>query len=134
MTQTAWNFILLILSNICYEVASILNIPNSPSIAVLVDAENTQLELLHHVLQFADLLGVRKISRAYGHWEESSLSTWYDTVAELSIEIVPVDAIGKDTADDQLKIDAVEILCEGQIDIFIIVAGDGDFRLTLQAY
>ena len=105
-----------------------LNIPNSPSVAVLIDSDNIQLNLLNHALKFANTYGITKICRAYGDWGKSPLSVSYDAVRELGVDMIQVDRIAKDTTDKQLMIEAVEILCESQIDIFIVVSGDGDFR------
>ena len=109
-----------------------LHIPNSRSVAVLIDADNFQLSLLNHVIKFADSCGDRVRCRAYGNWENHTLSGWRSTVSKLDVKIVQVDATGKNTTDKQLMIEAGEILGQGHIDIFIIVSGDGDFRQLCQ--
>lgn len=105
-----------------------LNVPNFQSVAVLIDADNIQLNLLNQVLEFAHSSGIIKICRAYGDWQKPPLSSFYNTVQVLPIDTIQVNRIAKDTTDKQLMIEAAALLGDGQIDFFIIVSGDGDFR------
>ena len=108
------------------------HIPNSQSIAVLIDSDNFQLSLLNYVIKFADHCGDVALCRAYGDWKKPTLYGSQKAVRKLGVEIVQVDATAKDTTDKQLMIEAGEILGQNHIDIFIIVTGDGDFRQLCQ--
>lgn len=105
-----------------------LNIPTFHRVALLIDADNAQLSQLELILKIANHYGHREICRAYGDWKQPPLSASYDDVRNLNIECVPVKRVAKDTTDKQLMIDAGKILGKGDIDLFIIVSGDGDFR------
>ena len=97
-------------------------------VALLIDADNAQLNHLEQIIKVANYYGNLKICRAYGDWEQPPLSSSKDKVSKLNIEIRQVDRIGKDTADKQLMIEASEILGADDADLFIVVSGDGDFR------
>ena len=43
-----------------------LNIPTSYRVALLIDADNAQLNHLEQVIKFSDTCGVQLIFRAYG--------------------------------------------------------------------
>lgn len=106
-----------------------LNIPTSHRVALLIDADNIQLNRLEQILKISDYYGNLKIRRAYGDWKKLPLSASYDNVCNLNIDCVQVDRVAKDAADKQLMIEAGEILGAGDADVFIIVSGDADFRL-----
>ncbi|MBZ0281118.1 MAG: NYN domain-containing protein [Anaerolineae bacterium] len=116
----------------CYKVASIINIPTSHRVALLIDADNIQLSQLEQILKISDYYGNLEISRAYGDWKKSPLSAAYDDVCNLNIECIQVDRVAKDTTDKQMMIEAGEILGADAADIFIIASGDGDFRLLCE--
>jgi hypothetical protein len=109
-----------------------LNTPTFHCVALLIDADNVQLSRLEQILKIADYYGDRKICRAYGDWKQPPLSSFYNDVRKLNIECIPVPRNAKDTADKKLMIEAGIILGTGDADLFIIVSGDGDFRLLCE--
>jgi uncharacterized protein (TIGR00288 family) len=105
-----------------------LHIAKFPRVALLIDADNFQLNHLEQILKVADYYGDLKICRAYGDWKRPPLSASKDLVRKLKIECVQVDRVAKDTTDKYLMIEAIQILLSGDIKVFIIVSGDADFR------
>lgn len=106
-----------------------LNIPSSSRVAVLIDADNIQLKRMNQILKFtADNIGNITICRAYGDWKKPPLIGHQPNLKELSVQLVQVNRMGKDSTDKQLMIEAAEILGKQQVDVFVIVSGDGDFR------
>lgn len=104
-----------------------LNIPTFPRVALLIDADNIQLDHLPQILKIANWYGSLKICCAYGDWERPPLFAYRDEVDKLNILRVPVPRIGKDTTDKQLMIEAGTILGADRADLFIIASGDADF-------
>lgn len=96
-------------------------------VALLIDADNVSLSRLKPILKFSSYYGNLKICRAYGDWKQLPLSCIKGQ--NLSIKRIQVDRVAKDTSDKELMMDAVEFLSAGDADTFIIVSGDGDFRL-----
>lgn len=109
-----------------------LNIADLQRVALLIDADNIQLNHLQQILKISDHYGTRTICCAYGDWKKFPLSVSYQNVLNFKVDIVQVDRIAKDTSDKQLLIEAGEILGSGDADIFIIASGDGDFRLLCE--
>jgi len=105
--------------------------PNN-RVALLIDADNAQLSHSEEILKFSSHYGNLTICHAYGDWKQSPLLVFRDKLDKLGINRIQVNRIGKDTTDKQLLIEAGEILGAGDADIFIIVSGDGDFRLLCE--
>lgn len=104
-----------------------LGIVTFPRVALLIDADNAQLNHLEQILKISDYYGNLKICRAYGDWKQRPLSTSCDRVRRLNIKTIQVDRVAKNSTDKQLMNEARKILRAGDADIFIIVSGDGDF-------
>ncbi len=108
------------------------SIPTFHRVALLIDADNTQLNHLEQILKISEYYGNLKICRAYGDWKKLPLSTSYNRVQGLNIKTIQVDRLAKDTTDKQLLIEAGEILGAGDADLFVIASGDGDFRVLCE--
>lgn len=105
-----------------------LSIPTIPRVALLIDADNVQSHL-EQILKLSGYYGNLKIRRAYGDWKKPPLSASYDKLCNLNIDCKQVDRIEKNSTDKQLMNEADKILDADDADIFILVSGDGDFRL-----
>jgi uncharacterized LabA/DUF88 family protein len=104
-------------------------VENLKSIAVLIDADNTQLGKLEAVLREISARGRIVVKRAYGNWKKDNLKKWEEELKRLAIKAVQqFDYVtGKNATDMVLVIDAVDMLHTGIYDAFVIVAGDSDY-------
>lgn len=98
-------------------------------IAVLIDADNTQLAKLELALQEISTHGRIVVKRAYGNWKKDTLKNWEDEVKRLAIKTEQqFDYVtGKNATDMALVIDAIGLLNSSIYDAFAIVSSDSDF-------
>lgn len=100
-------------------------------LALLIDADNTQLSLIRQLMVRAGSYGSLIVRRAYGDWSSPRLQRWRTTLHRYGI--VPVHlfnyAKGKNAADLALSIDAVDMLHLGQFDGMCIASSDSDYTL-----
>ena len=97
-------------------------------IAVLIDYENVGLTSIQWLFDQLSDLGRVIVKRAYGDW--SIAGNKRDQLLELGIEPVQLfhsAASGKNSSDIRLAIDAIELLHQSPVDIFVIVSSDSDF-------
>lgn len=59
---------------------------NLEKIALLIDADNTQLSKLETVIQELSAYGRIVVKRAYGNWRKESLKNWEDELKRLAIK------------------------------------------------
>ena len=102
---------------------------NLSKIAMLIDADNTQLSKLESVIQEVSAHGRIVVKRAYGNWKKQMLSNWEDELKRLAILAVQqFDYVsGKNATDMALTIDAMKLLYTENYDGFVIVSSDSDF-------
>ncbi len=102
---------------------------NLQKIAMLIDADNTQLAKLELVIQEVNTLGRIVVKRAYGNWKKDNLKRWEGEIKRLAIKPEQqFDYVtGKNATDMALVIDTVELLHTGMYDGFVIVASDSDY-------
>ena len=102
---------------------------NTLKIAVLIDADNTQLSKLESVLQEINSYGRIVVKKAYGNWKKQNLKNWEDEVKRLAIGTVQqFDYVpGKNATDISLVIDAMDMLHRDRYDCFALVSSDSDF-------
>lgn len=98
-------------------------------IAVLIDADNTQLTKIGAVIREISTHGRIVVKRAYGNWKKDHLKNWEDELKRLAIKAEQqFDYVsGKNATDMALVIDTVELLHRGIYDAFVIVASDSDY-------
>lgn len=105
-------------------------------VVVLIDADNAQLNYMAKVLDIAQYYGQLRACRAYGDWTHPPLSSQHEQIDALEITCIQVNRIGKNATDHRLLIEAGELLSfnffEKEVDVFIIVSGDGDFASACQ--
>ena len=82
---------------------------NLKNIAMLIDADNTQLSKLESVIQEISTNGRIVVKRAYGNWRKGSLKNWENELKRLAIK-----------AEQQFD-------HSGIYDAFVIVASDSDY-------
>lgn len=98
-------------------------------IAVVIDADNTQLSKIGDVLREISTHGRIVVKRAYGNWRKDSLKNWESEIKRLAIKAVQqFDYVsGKNATDMALVIDTIELLYSNIYDAFVIVASDSDY-------
>lgn len=98
-------------------------------IAMLIDGDNAQHNVIELMLEEASRYGTITIRRAYGDWTTPNLSKWRDVM--LSHAIQPIQqwryTVGKNATDSSLIIDAMDVLYSGTVQGFCIVSSDSDY-------
>lgn len=108
-------------------------------IALLIDAENTQLQKIEAVIQEVSKHGRINVKRAYGNWRKETLKNWEREIKRLAIKAEQqFDYVsGKNATDMALVIDAMELLYKNSYDVFAIVSSDSDYTplaITLREF
>lgn len=102
---------------------------NTQKIAVLIDADNTQLSKMESVFHELSTYGRIVVKKAYGNWKKQSLKNWEEEVKRLAIKTEQqFDYVsGKNTTDIAMVIDAMDLLHSEMYDAFALVSSDSDF-------
>lgn len=102
---------------------------NLERIALLIDADNTQIGKLEAVMNEISTRGRIVVRRAYGNWRKDSLRKWEGELKRLAIRAVQQFDYtkGKNATDMALVIDTMDLLMKGTYDSFVIVASDSDY-------
>ncbi|MBQ9412837.1 MAG: NYN domain-containing protein [Oscillospiraceae bacterium] len=102
---------------------------NLQKIALLIDADNTQLSKMEAVLREISIYGRIVVKRAYGNWRKDSLKSWESELKRLAIRAEQQFdyTTGKNATDIALTIDAINLLHRDIYDAFVIVSSDSDF-------
>ena len=81
-------------------------------IAVVIDADNTQLSKIGAVLREISTHGRIVVKRAYGNWRKEELKNWEPEIKRLAIKAEQqFDYVsGKNATDMALVIDTIELL------------------------
>ena len=97
--------------------------------AVLIDADNTQLQKLADILTEVSAYGRIIVKKAYGNFKKPALAKWENVIKELAIKAEQqFDYVsGKNTTDIAMVIDAMDLLHIGLYDAFVLVSSDSDF-------
>lgn len=102
--------------------------PNA-RLAVLIDADNADPNLIEPLLAEIVKYGVASVKRIYGDWTKPNLGKWKDSLLAHSIQ--PMQQFGytsgKNATDSAMIIDAMDLLYTGTFDGFCIVSSDSDF-------
>lgn len=98
-------------------------------IAVVIDADNTQLSKIGAVLREISTHGRIVVKRAYGNWRKEELKNWEPEIKRLAIKAEQqFDYVsGKNATDMALVIDTIELLYSNIYDAFVIVSSDSDY-------
>lgn len=98
------------------------------NVAVLIDYENVGLDSIEYLLDQLTDVGRLIIKRAYADWSVQRHKR--DQLLELGIEAMHhfrSTKSGKNSSDISLTIDAVDLLYNAPVDVFVIVSSDSDF-------
>lgn len=98
-------------------------------LAVLIDADNANPNIVDGLLSEIAKLGVASVKRIYGDWTTPNLGRWKSVLLEHSIQ--PIQQFGyttgKNATDSAMIIDAMDLLYTGPFKGFCIVSSDSDF-------
>jgi uncharacterized LabA/DUF88 family protein len=98
-------------------------------IAILIDGDNAQANLLPQILVEAGKYGLVTVRRIYGDWTTSSMNSWKDVLNYHAVQ--PIQqfryTIGKNATDSAMIIDAMDLLHSGVVDGFCLVSSDSDY-------
>jgi len=102
---------------------------NENKIAILIDADNAQAELIKNILAEAGKHGKVTIRRIYGNWTDNRLSSWKTQINTHSIRPVQKFSLaqGKNSTDTAMIIDAMDILHSKNVTGFCIASSDSDY-------
>jgi len=102
---------------------------NLQKIAVLIDADNTQLGKIEAVMREISTYGRIVVKRAYGNWKKEVLKNWEEELKRLAIKAEQQFdyVVGKNATDMAMVIGAVDLLHTGIYDAFVLVASDSDY-------
>lgn len=98
-------------------------------IAILIDAENTQMSSLEAILTEISKKGHVIVKRAYGDWSSQALKNWKQTMNELAIQPIQQFSYtqGKNSSDAAMIIDAMDLLYSEKFNAFALISSDSDF-------
>ncbi len=98
-------------------------------IALLIDADNTQPQKMHAVVQMLSRRGQINVRRAYANWQKEALKSWSSVLETHGInQIQQADFVtGKNASDIALAIAAIDLLHKDRFGTFAIVSSDSDF-------
>jgi len=98
-------------------------------LAVLIDADNANPNIVDGLLSEIAKLGVASVKRIYGDWTTPNLGRWKSVLLEHSIQPIQQFAYtsGKNATDSAMIIDAMDLLYTGPFRGFCIVSSDSDF-------
>jgi uncharacterized LabA/DUF88 family protein len=98
-------------------------------IAILIDGDNAQPNLLPQMLVEAGRHGQVTVRRIYGDWTTSNMNSWKDTLNYHAFQ--PIQqfryTVGKNATDSAMIIDAMDIMHSKVVDGFCLVSSDSDY-------
>ncbi|WOE42865.1 NYN domain-containing protein [Acinetobacter chinensis] len=105
------------------------NLGDHKKIAILIDADNTQMKKLKVILEELNAHGHVITKRAYGDWSSDYLKNWKSTLNELAINPIQQFSYtsGKNATDASMIIDAMDLLYSKKYGAFALVSSDSDF-------
>ena len=98
-------------------------------IAILIDGDNAQPNLLAQMLVEAGRHGQVTVRRIYGDWTTPNMNSWKETLNYHAFQ--PIQqfryTIGKNATDSAMIIDAMDIMHASVVDGFCLVSSDSDY-------
>lgn len=107
---------------------------SAPSLAVLIDADNTSARYAHEIFEEVAKLGEATVRRIYGDFSTGRLKGWNAATRALAIleHQERSNTSGKNASDIGLVIDAMDLMHKGKLDGFCLVSSDSDFTRLAQ--
>lgn len=99
------------------------------NIALLIDGDNAQPDLLKYILAEAGRYGKVTIRRIYGDWTISNMKGWKEQINSHAIRPMQQFSYtkGKNSTDSAMIIDAMDILNKKLVNGFCLVSSDSDY-------
>src|SRR6188472_52572 len=104
-------------------------------LAVLIDADNSSVNVLADILAESSKLGTATVKRVYGDFTSTNLQSWGKVLAEHAVQPIQQyrNTTKKNASDSALIIDAMDLLHTKRFDGFCLVSSDSDFtRLAIR--
>ncbi|MFP4365319.1 MAG: NYN domain-containing protein [Spirochaetia bacterium] len=104
-------------------------------LAVLIDADNAQPSIIDGLMEEIAKYGIASVKRIYGDWTNTSLSGWKQVLLDYAIQPIQQFSYtsGKNSTDNAMIIDAMDLLYTEKLEGFCIVSSDSDFtRLAMR--
>ena len=102
---------------------------NQHKLVVLIDADNASPNIIYELMNEIAKYGIAIVKRIYGDWTSPNLKGWKEVLLEHAIQ--PIQqfgyTVGKNSTDNAMIIDAMDLLYTGKFDGFCIVSSDSDF-------
>jgi hypothetical protein len=98
-------------------------------IALLIDGDNAQPNLLKDILAETGKYGKVTIRRIYGDWTSPTMNGWKDQLNSFAIRPMQKFSYtkGKNSTDSAMIIDAMDILHSKLVNAFCLVSSDSDY-------
>src|SRR6266852_1066733 len=113
----------------------------SHALALLIDADNTSVDLFPQIMKEVEAWGKITMRRVYGNQETLLSQKWKDLCLQYALQPIPHVGISgaKNATDIALTVDAMDLLYKEAPTSFCLVTGDQDFtalvlRLRSQGY
>src|SRR5690349_7117409 len=93
-------------------------------LAVLIDADNSSVNILSEILAEASKLGTATVKRIYGDFTSANLQSWGKVLAEHAIQPIQQyrNTVKKNASDSALIIDAMDLLHTRRFEGFCLVS------------
>jgi len=103
--------------------------PSNFKMAVLIDGDNAESELIEHILNEVAKFGKVSIKRIYADWTLPQMNKWKAQLNKYAIRPIQKFSYttGKNSTDTALIIDVMDIMHHKQADGFCIVSSDSDY-------
>ena len=110
------------------------NNAGAPSLAVLIDADNTSARYAEAIFEEIVKLGEANVRRIYGDFSGARLKSWNGAIQSLAIlqHQQRSNTTGKNASDIALVIDAMDLMHKGTLHGFCLVSSDSDFTRLAQ--
>ena len=104
-------------------------IAGNTKIAVLIDGDNAEANLIDQILNEAAKFGKVTVKRIYADFTTQQMNAWKDKLNSHAIRPIQKFAYtkGKNSTDSALIIDAMDIMHSKLVDGFCIVSSDSDY-------
>jgi uncharacterized protein (TIGR00288 family) len=102
--------------------------PNLSRVALLVDADNISGKIAAPMLHDVSSLGRLSAGRVYANFAGSKMDSWAGLVRDWNLRPVHGYRVtpSKNATDIALVVDAMDLLRDGAIDVFVLVTDDAD--------
>ena len=103
--------------------------PSNFKMAVLIDGDNAESELIEHILNEVAKFGKVSIKRIYADWTLPQMNKWKAQLNKYAIRPIQKFSYttGKNSTDTALIIDVMDIMHDKLADGFCIVSSDSDY-------